>query len=73
VVFTASTHLSLNLPNALIQESVRAFYNGWYPEVVTAVPRNNNGFVTVPPGAGLGCELRTDIDQRFSVARRLSD
>jgi galactonate dehydratase len=73
VVFTASTHLSLNLPNALIQESVRAFYNGWYPEVVTAVPRNNNGFVTVPPGAGLGCELRTDIDRRFSVTRRLSN
>jgi L-alanine-DL-glutamate epimerase-like enolase superfamily enzyme len=73
VVFTASTHLSLNLPNALIQESVRAFYNGWYPEVVTAVPRNDNGFVTVPPGAGLGCELRTDIDRRFSVTRRLSN
>ena len=29
VVLTASTHLSLNAPNALVQESVRAFYNGW--------------------------------------------
>lgn len=26
VVLTASTHLSLNAPNALIQESVRAYY-----------------------------------------------
>ena len=34
VVFTASVHLSLNAPNALIQESVRAFYNGWYPTVM---------------------------------------
>ena len=26
VVLTASTHLSLNAPNALVQESVRAYY-----------------------------------------------
>ena len=72
VVYTASTHLSLNAPNALIQESVRAFYKGWYPEVVTAIPQVENGFVTVPEGPGLGCELRPDIDERFSVTRRLS-
>jgi galactonate dehydratase len=72
VVFTASTHLSLNLPNALVQESVRGFYNGWYPKVMTAVPKMENGFVTVPPGPGLGCELMPDIDQRFSVTRRAS-
>lgn len=72
VVFTASTHLSLNAPNALIQESVRAFYKGWYPEVVTAVPIVEDGFVTVPQGPGLGCELRSDIEDRFSVLKRLS-
>jgi hypothetical protein len=38
VVLAASTHLSLNAPNALIQESVRAFYRGWYRDVVTALP-----------------------------------
>jgi galactonate dehydratase len=32
VVYVASCHLSLN---ALIQESVRAFYTGWYKEIVT--------------------------------------
>lgn len=72
VVFTASTHLSLNAPNALVQESVRAFYNGWYRKVMTAVPQVKNGFVTVPDGPGLGCELLPDIDQRFSVSRRSS-
>ncbi len=72
VVFTASTHLSLNAPNALVQESVRAFYKGWYPEVMTAVPPIKNGFVTVPPGPGLGCELRADIGERFTVTRRRS-
>lgn len=72
VVFTASTHLSLNAPNALIQESVRAFYKGWYPDVVTAIPIVKDGFVTVPPGPGLGCELMPDIEKRFSVSRKLS-
>ena len=72
VVFTASTHLSLNAPNALVQESVRAFYKGWYPQVVTAVPTVELGWVTVPDGPGLGCELRPDIDERFSVSRRIS-
>lgn len=72
VVFTASTHLALNAPNALVQESVRAFYNGWYREVMTALPKIENGFVTVPDGPGLGCELMPDIEKRFSVTRRSS-
>jgi L-alanine-DL-glutamate epimerase-like enolase superfamily enzyme len=72
VVFTASTHLSLNAPNALVQESVRAFYKGWYPQVMTAVPKVSEGFVTVPEGPGLGCELLPDIDERFRVSRRSS-
>lgn len=70
VVYTASTHLSLNAPNALIQESVRAFYRGWYPEVMTAIPAVANGYVTVPDGPGLGCELRADLAERFAVTRR---
>jgi galactonate dehydratase len=72
VVFAASTHLSLNAPNALVQESVRAFYNGWYANVMTALPKVKDGFVTVPEGPGLGCELLPDIDNRFSVSRRSS-
>jgi galactonate dehydratase len=70
VVFTASTHLSLNAPNALVQESVRAFYKGWFREVMTAVPHVENGYVTVPKGPGIGCELLPDLDRRFSVSRR---
>lgn len=72
VVFMASTHLALNATNALLQESVRAFYRGWYPEVVTAIPTVEDGFVTVSNTPGLGLELRSDIDERFNVHRRLS-
>lgn len=61
VVFTASTHLSVNLPNALIQESVRAYYNGWYRELVTELPEVENGHVRAPEGPGLGTELLPDV------------
>jgi galactonate dehydratase len=72
VVFTASTHLSLNAPNAVFQESGRAFYKGWFRDIMTAVPPVSDGYITVPPGPGLGCELQADIDQKFSVTRRVS-
>jgi L-alanine-DL-glutamate epimerase-like enolase superfamily enzyme len=72
VVLAASTHLSLNAPNALIQESVRAYYRTWYTELVTAVPPVVNGQIAVPPGPGLGLELMPDIDRRFTVHRRVS-
>ena len=72
VVFMASTHLSLNAPNALVQESVRAFYKGWYADVMTAIPKIENGYVTIPEGPGLGCEFVPDIDRRFKVTRRTS-
>jgi L-alanine-DL-glutamate epimerase-like enolase superfamily enzyme len=73
VVLTASTHLSLNAPNAVVQESVRAYYRTWYRDLVTALPPVENGMITVPPGPGLGLELAPDLDRRFAVSRRRSD
>ena len=73
VVLCASTHLSLNLSNALIQESVRAFYKTWYKDLVTALPTIKDGMITVPEGVGLGLELHVDIDKRFTVFRRVTD
>lgn len=73
VVLCASTHLSLNAPNALVQESVRAFYKTWYRDLVTALPEVKNGMITVPPGPGLGMELNPDLDRIFTVSRRMSD
>ena len=70
VVLCASTHLSLNAPNALVQESVRAFYKTWYRDLVTALPEIKNGMITVPPGSGLGLELHPDLEKKFNVSRR---
>jgi galactonate dehydratase len=72
VVWCASTHLSLNAPNALVQESVRAFYRTWYRELVTALPEVVEGMVGVPPGPGLGMALNPELDRAFTVSRRRS-
>ena len=64
VVLTASTHLSVNLPNALIQESVRAYYTGWYKELVTDLPTVSDGHISPPEGPGLGIELLPELYKR---------
>ena len=73
VVLCASTHLSLNAPNALVQESVRAFYRTWYRDLVTALPEVTGGMITVPPGPGLGMELHPQLDRAFTTSHRRSD
>jgi L-alanine-DL-glutamate epimerase-like enolase superfamily enzyme len=72
VVLCASTHLSLNAPNALTQESVRAYYHTWYRDLTTALPTIEKGFITVPPGPGLGMELAPDLADRFTATVRVS-
>jgi galactonate dehydratase len=72
VVFTASTHLSVNLPNALVQESVRAYYTGWYKELVTALPSVADRHVSPPDGPGLGTDLLPGLRERPDAHLRTS-
>jgi galactonate dehydratase len=72
VVFAASLHFSIWAPNALIQESVRAFYTGWYNELVTHVPQPVKGMLLAPPGPGLGCELLPEVWKRKDATVRVS-
>lgn len=72
VVLIASTHLSLNAANALIQESVRAYYTGWYRELVTELPVIENGFMNLPPRPGLGTELLPGLRDRPDAHVRVS-
>jgi galactonate dehydratase len=73
VVYTASCHLSLNAPNALIQESVRAFYTGWYRELVTDLPRLEQGQIHPMTGAGLGTSLLPEVPKRKDATVRRSE
>ena len=72
VVYTASCHLSLHARNALIQESVRAFYSGWYNELVTGLPVVTRGEVSVGSAPGLGLELLPGIERRADAIPRVS-
>jgi galactonate dehydratase len=70
VVLAVSTALSLNAPNALIQEVVRAFYTGWYRDVVTEVNRVANSYIYPLTDPGLGLTLRPDLLKRPDVTIR---
>ena len=72
LVYAASVHFSIWAPNALIQESVRAFYTGWYHELVTHVPQPVKGYFGKPPGPGIGAELLPEVWKRKDASVRLS-
>lgn len=72
VVLAASTHLSVHATNALIQETVRAFYYGWYGDLVTQLPPIENGRIRPPDGPGLGMELLPDLEKRPDATVRKS-
>lgn len=73
VVFIASIHLAMNAANALIQEAVRAYYRGLYPEIVTDMPKIEAGFVYPIEGPGLGTRLQPDLLRRKDAVIRRTD
>ena len=72
VVLAASTHLALNAPNALVQESVRAFYRTWYLDLVTGLPEVSDGQISVGRQPGHGVELHPDLAKRFNLVSRMT-
>jgi L-alanine-DL-glutamate epimerase-like enolase superfamily enzyme len=64
ITLVASTHLSLNVPNAFVQETVRAYYRGWYSDLLTELPPIEAGRIRPPTGAGLGTDLQPALLQR---------
>ena len=72
VALTASVHLALAAPNVFIQEIVRAFYYGWYEELVTALPPLWQGRIRLPEGPGLGIRLNPGVVKRPDARVRRS-
>ena len=64
IVLAASTHLSMHAPNALIQETVRAFFYGWYQDLVTELPTIDCGTIRVSSAPGLGTDLQPGVEHR---------
>ncbi len=70
VVYAASCHLSLHAANTLIQELVRAFYTGWYPDIVDGLPKVENGFISVADKPGHGVDFLPEVFARPDIRRR---
>jgi len=72
IALAACVHLSLSQSNALIQETVRAAYRGWYRNIVTQLPPIEDARIRPADGPGLGIELQPDLEQRPDVHVRSS-
>ena len=67
VVWVASIHLMLHIPNALVMEAVRAYYSTWYKDILTELPIVNQGYIYGLSGPGLGTRLQPDLHKRKGV------
>jgi L-alanine-DL-glutamate epimerase-like enolase superfamily enzyme len=61
VALWAAAHLMLNIPNALIMETVRGYIDGWYNDVVTDRIPIVEGHLLLPDKPGLGTRLRDEF------------
>jgi L-alanine-DL-glutamate epimerase-like enolase superfamily enzyme len=73
VSLAVDVHLSTHLPNTLVQEVVRAFYSGWYADLVTELPRLEAGYIYPLSGPGLGLTLQPDVLRRPDAVIRKSE
>ena len=64
VAYMAAAHLDFAVTNCFIQETVRAFNEGWYRRLVTDLPPIEDGYLYPPPGPGLGTALRPEVLER---------
>jgi L-alanine-DL-glutamate epimerase-like enolase superfamily enzyme len=72
ITLVASVHLALHAPTAIFQEVVRATLATWYRDLVTELPRVEQGWVHPLAGAGLGTKLQPDVKTRPDATIRES-
>ena len=73
IALWSAAHLMLHIPNALMMETVRAYYSGWYNEVVTEPLQISDGMLSLPERPGLGTALRDEILTRSDAHIEVSD
>lgn len=69
----ASTHMMLHLPNAAIMETVRAYLEGWYLDVVTERIPVSAGNLSLEARPGLGTALQPDLAKRPGARMEMTD
>ena len=72
--YVVGVHLCIALLNAMIQEGVRAHWDGgWYEEVITDIPDVERGYVAALDGPGLGTRLKPEFLGRSDLTVRASE
>ena len=72
VTLLANVHLLAACPNGLIAETVRAHTEGFYREIVTALPPIRRGMISPIETPGVGAELSPDFLERPDLRHRLT-
>ena len=72
IVYAASCALSSTLPNANYQEAVRAYFTGWYREIVDTLPDVTDGRVAPIDRPGLGLTLKPELFRRADATVRVT-
>lgn len=73
VTLAFSVQLSLNAPNALIQETVRAYNATWYLDIVDELPRIEGGFAYPGDEPGIGMNLLESFEKHQDTTKVLSE
>ncbi len=61
VTLFANLHICAVSNNAMILESVRGFYEGWYRDVYTENVQIRDGYAAMPTAPGLGTALKEEL------------
>jgi len=72
VALYAGLHLALHASTSVFQEVVRASLSTWYGDILTALPRIENGVAFAPEGPGLGAALKPSVKDRADCHIRVS-
>lgn len=72
ITLVAAVHLDYAVPNVFIQEVVRAYLYGVYPNLVTELPKVVDGEIRPLEGPGLGTALLPDIRTRADATVRIT-
>ena len=67
-----ANHFSASIYNLFILESVRAYYLTWFNDVVTHNHVPADGSFALPPGPGLGVDLRPEFLARPELMREVT-
>ena len=73
VALWSAVHMMLHVPNAMIVETVRAYTNGWYNDIVTDRIPIQDGMISLEGKPGLGTKLRDEVLSRADVHIEVSE